>query len=82
MGITSYNYVQQSKCGGIEMNVSDISRKKTHKNLDSHLYKDVHDEYPYKKNMDSYSYKDVHDENPYKNNMDSNSYKDVHDENP
>ena len=49
--------------------------------MDSHLYRNVHDENPYKNNMDSHSYKDVHDENPFKNNMDSHSYKDVHDEN-
>ena len=33
-------------------------------NMDSHSYRNVHDENPYKKNMDSHSYKDVHDENP------------------
>ena len=37
---------------------------KTHKNMDSHLYKNVHDENPYKNNMNSHSYIDVHDENP------------------
>ena len=38
--------------------------KKTHKNMESHSYRNVHDENPYKNNMDSHSYKDVHDENP------------------
>ena len=54
---------------------------KTHKNMDSNSYKNVHDENPYKNNMDSHSYRNVHDENPYKNNMDSHLYKDVHEEN-
>ena len=45
----------------------------THKNL----YRDVHDENPYKNNMDTRSYKYVHDENLYKtyNNMDIQSTK-------
>ena len=34
--------------------------------MDSHSYRNVHDENPYKKNMDSHSYRNVHDENPYK----------------
>ena len=33
--------------------------------MDSHLYRNVHDENPYKKNMDSHLYKDVHDRNQY-----------------
>ena len=43
---------------------------KTHKSLDSHLYKNVHDENQYKKNMDSHLYRDVHDKTKTKN-MDS-----------
>ena len=54
---------------------------KTHKNMDGHLYRNVHNENPYKNNMDGHSYREVHDENPYKNNMDSHLYKDVHDKN-
>ena len=51
--------------------------KKTHNNIDSHSYKDVHDENQKwivirikmcmtktNNNMDSHSYKDVLDENP------------------
>ena len=49
-------------------------------NMDSHSYRNVHDENPLE--YGSHSYKDVHDEHRYKNNMDSHSYKDVHDENP
>ena len=37
---------------------------KTHKNMDSHLLKHVHDENLYKNKMDSHLCKDVHDENP------------------
>ena len=37
---------------------------KTNKNMDSHSYKDLHDENPYKNNMDSHSYKDEHNGNP------------------
>ena len=37
---------------------------KNHKNMDSHLYKDVHDKNSYTNNIDSHLYKDVHDENP------------------
>ena len=47
-----------------------------------HLYRNVHDENPYKNNMNSHSYRNVHDKNSYKNNMDSHSYRNVHDENP
>ena len=36
---------------------------KTHKNMDSNSYRDVHDENQYTKNIDSNSYRDVHDEN-------------------
>ena len=71
---------------------------KTHsKEMDSHSYRNVHDEKPYTiiwivirtkmyrtkthKNMDSHLYKDVHDKNTYRNNMDSHSFKDAHDEN-
>ena len=61
---------------------TEVCMMKTNKNMDSHSYRDVHDENPYKNNMDSYLYKDVHDKNRYKNNMDIHSYKDVHDENP
>ena len=62
--------------------------------MDSHSYRNVHDENPYNKkwivictkmcmtkthkNMDSHAYKDVHDKKPCKNNMDSHTYKDVH----
>ena len=41
-----------------------MSMTKTRKNMDSHSYKNVHEENPYKKNMDSHLYKDVHDKNP------------------
>ena len=41
-----------------------LSMTKTHKNIDSHSYRDVHDENTLKKNMDCHSYKNVHDENP------------------
>ena len=34
--------------------------------MDSHLYRDVHDENPYKNNINSHLYKDVHDKNPLK----------------
>ena len=34
--------------------------------MDSRLYRDVHDENPYKNNINSHLYKDVHDENPFK----------------
>ena len=63
--------------------------------MDSHSYRNVHDENQYTriwivirtnmymtkthKDMDSHSYKHVHDETH--KNMDSHSYKDVHDEN-
>ena len=40
---------------------------KTHKIMDSHSYRDLHEENAYKNNIDSHSYKDVHDENPYQN---------------
>ena len=66
--------------------------------MDSHSYRNVHDENPFKKkwivirtemcmtkthmNMDSHLYRNVHDENPFKKNMDSHSYRNVHDENP
>ena len=66
--------------------------------MDSHWYRNVHDENPCKKNMDSHSYRNVHDENLYtkkwiviraemcmtktRKNMDSHLYKDVHDETP
>ena len=65
--------------------------------MDSHSYKDVHDENPFtmkwivihtnmsmtetNKNMDSHSYKDVHDVNQYTE-MDSHSFRNVHDDNP
>ena len=39
--------------------------KPIHKEMDSHSYRNVHDENAYKKNIDSYSYRDVHDKNPY-----------------
>ena len=34
---------------------------KTQNNMDSHSYRNVHDENPYKNNMDSHSYKNMHD---------------------
>ena len=37
---------------------------KTKNNIDSHSYRDVHDENTLKKNMDCHSYRNVHDENP------------------
>ena len=43
---------------------------KTRKNIDSHSYRNVHDENQYKKNMDVHN---VHDEKPYMNNMDSHT---------
>ena len=60
--------------------------------MDSHSYKNVHDEIPictkmymtekpFKKNMDSNLYINLHDENPFKKNMDSHPYRNVHDEN-
>ena len=61
---------------------TNMCMTKTHKNMDSHSYRNVHNENQYKKNMDSHLYRDVHDDNPYKNNIDSHLYKDVHDENP
>ena len=55
---------------------------RSHKNMDSPLYRNVHDENPYENNMDSHSYRNVHDKNPYTKNMDSHLYRNVHDENP
>ena len=55
---------------------------KTHKNMDSHLYRNVYDKNPYKNNMNSHSYRNMNDKNQYKNKVDSHLYRNVHDENP
>ena len=33
--------------------------------MDSHSYRNGHDEKPFKNNMDSHSYRNMHDEKPY-----------------
>ena len=48
--------------------------------MDSHSYKDVHDDNSSKNNMDSQS-KNMCMKKIDKNNMDSHSYKDVHNKN-
>ena len=60
---------------------TDMFMKKTNKNIDIHLYRNVHDENPYKNNIEIHLYRNVHDEKAYKNNMDSNSYRNVHEKN-
>ena len=66
--------------------------------MDSHSYRNEHDQNPYNKksiviptymcmtknnkNMDSHSYRNVHDENPSTKIMDSHSNRNVYDENP
>ena len=45
-----------------------MERQSIHKELDSHSYKHVHDENPFKK-KDSHSYRNVHNENPFKRNL-------------
>ena len=54
---------------------------KTHKNMDSHSYRDVHDENPYNKKWIFICTEMCIDENPYKKNINSHSYINVHDEN-
>ena len=44
---------------------TEMCMTKTHQYIDSHSYRNVHDENAYKKNMDCHSYRNVHDENPY-----------------
>ena len=42
-----------------------MTEKPFKKNMDSHLYINLHEENPFKKNMDSHLYRNLHDENPY-----------------
>ena len=43
---------------------TNMCMTKTHKNMDSHSYKDVHDENSYKNNVTGHPHKDVHAKNP------------------
>ena len=40
-----------------------------HKNMESHLHRNVHDKNPYTKNMESHLQRNVHDDNPFKTEM-------------
>ena len=55
---------------------------KTHNNIDSHSYRNVHDENPYTKKWIVIHIEICNDKNPFKKKMDSHLYRNVHDKNP